>query len=100
MTEALEEIWYNELGFCGCGLPDETRDWLADILSAIDSKEFNDIEKAVKEKPWLATAFLMYVLDAAGYTEHGSSVGRAWLTDKGKEALAKLKAGYGEEMPQ
>ena len=34
---------------------------------------------------------LAYIADAAGWTEHGGSVGGAWLTDGGREALANLR---------
>ena len=38
-----------------------------------------------------AIRLLAYIADAQDWTEHGSSVNGAWLTDGGKEALANLR---------
>ena len=34
---------------------------------------------------------LAYAMDAAGFTDHGSSIGGAWLTDEGKMFLYVLR---------
>ena len=34
---------------------------------------------------------LAYAMDAAGFTDHGSSIGGAWLTDEGKMFLFVLR---------
>lgn len=34
---------------------------------------------------------LAYAMDAAGFTEHGSSISNAWLTDEGKMFLEVLQ---------
>jgi hypothetical protein len=90
----LQEYIYGELGFCGCGLPEETIALLRDVLSVIESDEPN--YKALlplldhKKTPGLVYTYL-YLLDDKGLTDHGSGVMACWLTDKGSELLDSLR---------
>lgn len=36
--------------------------------------------------------FMAYILDDRGFTEHGSSIGGCWLTEKGEMFLTVLDA--------
>lgn len=47
----------------------------------------NDIEHGVLQ-------FMMYVLDHYDFTEHGSSIGGCWLTEKGEMLLTVLDAWH------
>lgn len=86
------------LGWCGCGVPDTVLDLVRRYLetTAWANEDWNTrhdfrgrIERAaMSEDAWL---LLEYVCDRADWTEHGGSVGGAWLTDKGREALAILQ---------
>jgi hypothetical protein len=83
------------LGLCGCGDQDRLRELLVQYLSLVAER--------VPEADWTAIwhrleamgdagMLLSFVCDAAGWTEHGGSVGGAWLTDEGRAALADLQS--------
>ena len=93
------------LGFCGCGMAETNLRYVRDCLRHIANlrlvweKEKPESEAAYKEwdeagKKLMGNAeyFTRYVLDQKELTEHGGSVGGAWLTDKGEELLADLDA--------
>jgi len=81
--EKCDILWVGELGFCGCGDPEETL------------RNIREIFKAVKRRG--ATLrddklyyFVCYWADKEGYFEHGTSVFGSWLTDKGEKLLEKI----------
>lgn len=41
---------------------------------------------------WGLLQFMAYILDDRGFTEHGSSIGGCWLTEKGEMFLTVLDA--------
>ena len=89
-TKAADLI--HELGICGCGCPEEAYKAVHEMLRR--SKTHNMIEP---DEPHVL--FMTYTLDSLGFTEHGTSIYSACLTDKGKELLAALdifeeKYGY------
>lgn len=75
--------------FCGCGNPEIALRRLRDLLAIhplYDHRpEFKDMI------PDDGTQYLvLYMLDRMELTEHGVSVGGAWLTDKGKAVLEAI----------
>ena len=95
------------LGLCGCGCPEEALDTALGVLSAVEARTeaWRAKDKATDEMAYeqlkrlvpfdgeyagLGYAF-MYLLDSKGLLEHGSSIGGSWLTDDGKEFLARLR---------
>ena len=96
--ESLADLrWQDELKFCGCGLPEEVRAWLLGIMTALAKRgggtwtEHSEMVATIGADPDMIFYFVMYVLDAMGLTEHGGSVGGAWLTDKGRQLLVELQ---------
>lgn len=86
--------WYEELKFCGCGIPEEVQDYIHDILAAMAERsdsgwEINKVN-AVLGNIEMATAFVLYTLDAMGLTEHGGSIFGSWLDPKGRALLKEL----------
>ncbi len=88
-----------ELGFCGCGQPEEAIALVKKLLTNMrDSFETKDHERAkalwsersdlIGDGPlgWI----LLYHLDHLGLLEHGSSCFGSWLTKKGEAVLARL----------
>lgn len=97
------------LGFCGCGMPDETRAYVEEGLSIIEdlrtshggmidpfSAERIAFLKAKQERvaarfhsdeSWY---FFLYWCSAEDLVEHGSSL-PGWLTEKGKNLLSLLR---------
>lgn len=99
-----EYIWFEKLKFCGCGIPDETRDALIkstralrECWAVIRSQEGKEGEQARSDAwkklradidttwndPDLRLYLTWYILDIAGLTEHGGSV-PGWLTPEGE----------------
>lgn len=80
--------------FCGCGSPEDAAAALLRLLRLHPLYENRD---AFKE--WITDTgieyLLLYSLDHYELTEHGGTVGGAWLTDKGeavRKALAREEA--------
>ena len=107
LEECEDFFYYEKLNFCGCGSPSTAkiciRDYLKMLNDFFEGKE--DFEEKYKQKrDNLQKRFgvtstydselllcLAYTLDAAGFTEHGSSIGSAWLTKEGKIFLWLLE---------
>jgi hypothetical protein len=80
------DLWH-DWNFCGCGANEDVLALVRDRLRAINDERTEATPPGDDPLAWL----LAYVLDSADLTEHGGSVGYAWLTDKGKEVLAVLE---------
>lgn len=98
-TEA-KAMYYDQLGFCGCGDPEGMHKFVCECLEVFDRDShrekhgqdaWQDAIKALKAKvaadPETAAYFIAYTLDKVHLTEHGGSVGGSWLTDRGKQFL-------------
>jgi len=89
-----ECFWYGVFKFCGCGNPE---DFTKDILEFLkwSGSEGDAKYKSEKFPSGCYTSdyyFLMgYLCDAARLTEHGSGLGWAWLTDKGRKWVDLLE---------
>ncbi len=81
----------HHLGWCGCGIPAAAADWLRRALEAHPAWEKQALQGAVWGEDQGRAYVLRYMLDHAALTEHGGSVGGAWLTERGKRVLAALQ---------
>ena len=72
---------------CGCGQPELFYQAVIELLEYYGQSE--RIPGWVYEEKH--RYFVANVLDHLELTEHGSSIGGAWLTDAGREALAFLR---------
>jgi hypothetical protein len=100
----VQRFYYEELGWCGCGSPDEVLGFIRDVLQAMnDWTQANrrDDEAAREAAQARQDALLpraggmlvlsyLYMLGAHGLTEHGGSVYGSWITDEGERVLAML----------
>jgi hypothetical protein len=97
VTDDLEHVYklfYGDLSLCGCGIPETAYDLIRDILNLAPLYE-DDRWKRVEEMIGSPGAhhIVLSALDEAGLMEHGSSIGGAWLTGKGRyyqQALAAI----------
>lgn len=87
-------------GFCGCGQPSETREYVRQSLQLISDRRelgltYEQWSERAKElfKTGVAEYFMWYWVDSKGYSEHGGSV-PGWLTEDGKEILSDLNELY------
>jgi len=90
------------LGWCGCGDPDSVLDLVRRYLETTawaweDWGARHQERNAHAQMDQDAWMLLEYVCDAAGWTEHGGSVGGAWLTEEGRHALSILQQPVPEE---
>jgi hypothetical protein len=80
-----EDIVPRLLHWCGCGEPERIdalmRDYLASLRDGPNVHDQTDVE-----------VLLAYIADRARWTEHGTSIRGAWLTDNGKRVLRLLDA--------
>jgi len=100
--EEAEDLIYTELGFCGCGLPEQALKLVKLLLTILDysyGKEEKNFTWDQKDR-WLKKLLpydgiyylVLYYLDSKGYTDHGSGIGGCWLNPKGKEFLTLLRS--------
>ena len=107
----MDYYMYEELNLCGCGIPEDTyeiirrylhirEDYYTDKIEYKDVLERYKTDLHIKDDDSLQAGllqFMMYVLDHKGFTEHGSSIGGCWLTNKGRMLLTVLDAWYDSE---
>lgn len=79
------------MGWCQCGNPEDVTAAIMQYLEIIASDERFDFENN-DESRRILWYFLAYIADYLDWTDHGGSVGRAWLTDTGREALRRYSA--------
>lgn len=75
--------------FCGCGAPESAAERLRDLLAMHPLYENRERLKVLVPDDGLEY-LLLYMLDHFDLTEHGGSVGGAWLSEKGKAVLEAL----------
>jgi len=86
-----EAIYYDLLGFCGCGDPESTHDFVIECLKRTNFDE-NKIQliklrDLILERPDDAAMMIAYFLSDKGMTEHGGGVGGSWLTSLGEKVI-------------
>ena len=104
--DAMDEV-FEKLGFCGCGMPSDAAEFIAKALAHIGHRCWDGPDFTYED--WKAEGdalfhndgiayFVYYVFDKLELTDHGGSV-PGWLTDLGKDVLAKLEKLPAEEKP-
>lgn len=84
LMEGCENFFYYEkLRWCGCGDPDSAKEVVKEYLQAVKARRVDVNNDLV--------LCLAYTMDAAGLTDHGSSICGAWLTDEGEMFLWLLE---------
>jgi len=92
-------FWTEYMDMCVCEKPDIckglikkylgiVKEWTEDTNKPKDFASFG-IESVFDDPFFL---FLMYTLDSYGFTDHGSNISSAWITDLGKMYLDVLTA--------
>ena len=99
--EIFDEMYYEDLGMCGCGTPEELKNFIYDLLkNHIDGKEniityrgMIDKRKDIISKvdTDVIFEFVFHVLEETGFVEHGFSVYGSWLTGEGKTFFKLLE---------
>lgn len=82
--------------FCGCGSPEVAASRLRDVLALHPLHSNRKAFKVLVPDDGLEE-LLLYTLDHFGLTEHGGTVGGAWLSDKGTAVLAALNREAGDK---
>lgn len=83
--------------FCGCGSPEVVEDAvLAYLEGVVDLDEEANVDVSLQEREArcggdVAYLLLAYLADQQGWTDHGSSVYGAWITDKGRQTKLALE---------
>lgn len=114
LRECIDFFYFEKLHWCGCGDPDMALGCIRDYLNIMNAYHNNytgirDVDTAYQ---MMRSDFkdkfnaddicdnrlllcLAYAMGAAGFTEHGTSIGSAWLSDEGKMFLALLNMWEG-----
>lgn len=89
-VDAFNHFRYDVLNWCGCGDVEESYRTIYDYLSAVGC-DWSEREKILTERFDCVSIYdnrlllcFAYTMDAAGFTEHGTSIASAWLEDRGK----------------
>ena len=90
----LKYYYYEKLGWCGCGNPEDAMEAVAEYLQSLTLEKIDERHAYYKEhygcdRLWNNKLLmcLAYTVDNAGFTDHGSSINWSWLTDDGKYFL-------------
>lgn len=93
----LKYYWYEKLNWCGCGCPDAAMRVIANYLEVASIRDL-EASKKKHEEYFGGSEYdddlylcLMYSLDAAGFTEHGSSIYSAWPEKDGEYFLWAIR---------
>lgn len=102
--EELEQFYYGELQWCGCGDSETALRFLGEVLAAVEARYPEGVDNpdpeiyrkplelvGMEEKPGMAYGYL-YTLDSHGLIEHGSSIRSSWITEKGRSVLRAIEA--------
>lgn len=103
--QVLSDFYYNQLGFCGCGNPEDVLLFIKNVLKAIDGRHKTKTDEQFREDISKALSlgtsdvynmdnnryglflFVLQVLDGRRVLTHGGSIGGAWIDDYGKTLL-------------
>jgi len=92
----LKHYWYNKLQWCGCGDPEDALEEISKYLKAL--QDFEHRQARFEEYFGVKTVYdnhlllcLAYALDAAEFTEHGTSILGAWLEKDGRYFLYAIE---------
>jgi len=99
--DLVDFIQTGDLGFCGCGMPEQNLDYIRKGLEHINETRPESQEHDDWHPEWVSRGheifgnetsryFFFYWADKEELTEHGGSV-PGWLSDKGKELLEVLE---------
>ena len=106
-TLRVRNLWYDTWKFCGCGVTGTMLRWIYAYLVSctITSRKGFDAEnwslqlkRKLRVERWIGDDlywFLAYWADSHGYTEHGSGIRGAWLTEDGHRVMKALKRVQG-----
>lgn len=104
--EMVDRIYYEALGFCGCGSPEGTCDYILTMLrmfhrsnSMMQTLFGSDSVSNGRQKLGMTEEqldFILKWLDSVHLTDHGSSVYGSWLTDYGilVKNILKIRKEY------
>jgi len=87
-----EAMYYDQIGLCGCGCPEDVHKFLLDCMSSKNENypnliDYKKVVELIKSQPEVVAEFVLHFLDNRGLTEHGSSVYGSWLTERGEQVL-------------
>lgn len=100
--ETFDEVIQHILGWCMCGVPDQSQKAVMKALRHIANLQDLVWTKDMQFDEWNQQGrdlfgeweyAIYYVLDEKELTEHGGSV-PGWLTDKGRELLELMESFY------
>lgn len=98
----IDYFYYSRLNWCGCGDPDLAKETVRKFLDA--HRDFDNRQKKLQTYFGVEYVFenallecLAYTMDAAEFTEHGTSIFGAWLTEDGEDFLYCLEHAKEEE---
>ena len=81
-----QHVIEDDLPFCGCGYYRGRIELVRDVLR--DCPLYENGARAKYDSP--LAEWLLCMLDNAELIDHGTSIGRSWITDKGQRLLAIL----------
>lgn len=104
----MDYFMYEKLDLCGCGSPEDSYEAIRRYLHVRkdaydDTFPYNEVYdrymsdlhiNCFDELQYGILQFLMYILDSCGFTEHGCSVSRCWLTESGEMLMIVLDAWH------
>lgn len=96
--QEFDKLYYNELGMCGCGNPDDLKKLIYRILFIQSlSKDIPYEQRKIMRLKAIDECgvenvldFFFHIFDHNGLMEHGGYIGNGWVTQKGKDPMKLL----------
>lgn len=90
MIDVTDQLVATQLGWCGCGSTWRLDGMMLAYLRSLDNDTFpRPAPEGVSDD---AVMLLANIADHASWTEHGTTVDGAWLTDIGRQVIDRLAA--------
>ena len=86
-NEEIEDFFFRKFGWCGCGMPRLSLDRLQERLEEIEDWDNRYMRERTGDD-----YLVWYNLSRVGMTQHGAGE-PGWLTELGREILARIKSG-------
>jgi len=87
-----EAMYFDQLGLCGCGCPENVHKFLISCLEAKNDEyptllSAEKIAEIISNNPGVVAEFVLHYLDSVELVEHGGSVYGCWRTERGDQIV-------------
>ena len=99
--DMFKQIYHNDLGICGCGLPVQVAELVSNILTC--QEQLYTENKSVSQVNYemrvlfknvgveVLKDLILHMFSNAGIVDHGVGIGSSYMTNKGKSLIELIR---------